>query len=226
MKKIGQWVLLALSVMLIAACASAGMSPARASASSNTDPSQPVPTSASPSAASAPAAPSATAEVSTQIDSSTAAQAACARFSQHEYEVCFAYLVNDTLLARVPFYQGSRSQAPGYYHAILEGCVGQTLGEAAKCRLWSRYYDPARAALEQQVAGWPGDVDVDFPRVSIVAVQSDLGTNTAIIQTQETWRVTAADGTVLFAENNQPHTITLRRVQGLALHKWVVISIK
>jgi hypothetical protein len=38
--------------------------------------------------------------------------------------------------------------------------------------------------------------------------------------------VVANGGRVLFAENNQPHTITMHRVPGVVLHKWVVTDIR
>jgi hypothetical protein len=172
----------------------------------------------------APAPPPSTAELPL-VNSSASAQSVCAEVDQHQYEVCFAYLFNDTLLSRVPFYKSSRSQDPGFYEATREGCVGHTLGSAVTCRLWSRYYGSARTMLQQQTANWPKHVDVAPPHVTIDAVESNLATNSATIQTHENWQVTANEN-VLFAENNQPHTITLERVSGLVLHKWVVTSIR
>jgi hypothetical protein len=181
-----------------------------------------VPTPATPHTSSAPSP--ATTPALPVVDSPASAGDVCAATAQDQYEICFAYVFNATLLARVPFYLSSRSAAPGFYDAFQEGCDGHNLGQAAKCRLWSRYYRAARPALEQQVAGWPSDVHVDYPHIRIVSVKADLTTGTATILTRETWRVTAG-GKVLLAETNQPHTVTLRQVRGLFLHKWVVTSI-
>lgn len=49
----------------------------------------------------------------------------CAHLHRHQYEVCYAYLVNDSLLARVPFYEAGREPA---------------LRRPALTRLKSRYY--------------------------------------------------------------------------------------
>jgi len=159
------------------------------------------------------------------VNSSAAAQSACSQSAQHEYEVCFAYLFNDTLAARVPLYQDSRSLAPGYYNNVRESCAGYNLGQAATCRLLSRYYGAASAFLENQAKTWPAQVEVSWPQISIDQVTSNLSTNTATISDHETWLVKTEAGQILFAETNQPHTITLSRVQGILLHKWVVTSI-
>ena len=53
----------------------------------------------------------------------------CEHLSRHQYEVCYAYLVNDSLLARVPYYQVGRQPV---------------LGPLALTRLESRYYHRKR----------------------------------------------------------------------------------
>lgn len=49
--------------------------------------------------------------------------------------------------------------------------------------------------------------------------------NTARIATHESWRVSTATGRVLFAETAKRHVVTMRRVPGLVLHKWVVAGL-
>src|SRR5258708_13180443 len=53
----------------------------------------------------------------------------CEHVSRHQYEVCYAYIANDSLLARVPYYQVGRQPV---------------LGPLALTRLESRYYGQAR----------------------------------------------------------------------------------
>ena len=142
----------------------------------------------------------------------------CAKFDRHQYEVCFAYVVNNTLLARVPFYKLGRNP---------------DLGPAAKQRFESRYYGTAQRQIEAQAAAWPVKVEVKAPEISIVGgphVTADL--SSATISTVESWLVTTRSGRVLFKERGVHYTITLRRVPtvlcvsgGGCLHKWVVANI-
>jgi hypothetical protein len=148
----------------------------------------------------------------------------CGHFQRHQYEVCYAYVVNDTLLARVPYYKFGRDPAAG---------------PAAVTRLKSRFYGPARRFILGQTRGWPKHVDVPVPRIRIigqVAVSANLAT--ATLHTIETWLVRAKPssggkrGRVLFAEAAVHHTITLDRTPtmlclgGHCLHKWVVVRIR
>lgn len=148
----------------------------------------------------------------------------CAHFSRHQYEVCYAYLVNDSLLGRVPFYEAGREPA---------------LRRPALTRLKSRFYGPARRFLIRQVRHWPRHVDVTVPIIRIVGpVRVSAHLRTAIIHTVETWLVRAKPrasgraGRVLFAERNVRHTILLERTPtmlcllGHCLHKWVVVRIR
>ena len=148
----------------------------------------------------------------------------CAHFSRHQYEVCYAYLVNDSLLARVPYYEVGRQEV---------------LGPSALTRLKSRYYGPAQRFIIDQTKGWPSNVDVSVPSIRIVgAVRVSASLATATITTVETWLVRAEprpgsrSGRVLFAETNVRHTILLARtptvlcVFGHCLHKWVVVRIR
>jgi hypothetical protein len=147
----------------------------------------------------------------------------CEHFSRHQYEVCYAYLVNDSLLARVPYYEAGRQPV---------------LGPLALARLKSRYYGAAQRFLIDQTKGWPRQVDVSVPSIRIVgAVSVSANLATATIHTIETWLVRAepaggsTSGRVLFAETNARHTIILDRtptmlcLAGHCLHKWVVVRI-
>lgn len=157
-------------------------------------------------------------------DSVSSVSRGCAHFSRHQYEVCYAYLINDSLLGRVPFYEAGREPA---------------LRRPALTRLKSRYYGPARRFLIRQVRHWPRRVDVAVPVIRIVgAVRVSAHLRTAIIHTIETWMVRAEPraggraGRVLFAERNVRHTIMLERTPtmlcllGHCLHKWVVVRIR
>lgn len=148
----------------------------------------------------------------------------CEQFSRHQYEVCYAYLVNDSLLARVPYYKTGRQPV---------------LGRLALARLKSRYYGTAQRFLIDQTKGWPRQVDVPVPSIRIVgAVTVSANLATATIHTIETWLVRAGppagstSGRVLFAETNARHTVTLDRtptilcLAGHCLHKWVVVQIR
>lgn len=157
-------------------------------------------------------------------DASSLAARGCEHLSRHQYEVCYAYVVNDSLLARLPFYQVGREPV---------------LGPAALARLKSRYYGAARRFVIDQAKGWPRQVDVSVPSIRItgpVTVSANLAT--ATLHTVETWRVRAEpaagskSGRVLFAEAGARHTVTLDRtptilcVAGHCLHKWVVVRIR
>jgi len=157
-------------------------------------------------------------------DTSALVSRGCAHLSRHQYEVCYAYLVNDSLLARVPYYQVGRQPV---------------LGPLAPARLKSRYYGAARRLIIDQTKGSPGHVDVSVPSIRIagpVRVSANLAA--AAMQTVETWLVRAEppagskSGQVLFAETNARHTVTLHRtptilcLAGHCLHKWVVVRIR
>jgi hypothetical protein len=148
----------------------------------------------------------------------------CAHISRHQYEVCYAYLINDSLLGRVPFYEVGREPA---------------LRRLALTRLKSRYYGSARRLIIRQVRHWPRHADVEVPTIRIVGpVRVSAHLRTATIHTIETWLVRAeprADGKpgrVLFAERNAHLTILLERTPtmlclfGHCLHKWVVVRIR
>jgi hypothetical protein len=148
-------------------------------------------------------------------DATRTAAHTCLHISRHQYEVCVAYVANASYLARLPFYKFGRSS-------------NADLARISRQRLESRYSGAARAQIEQQTATWPppSELDVYLPSIHIdsVAVAADL--STATLTTHETWLVRTERGTTLFSERDAPHTITLARVPGLFLHKWIVTGIR
>jgi hypothetical protein len=147
----------------------------------------------------------------------------CGHLTRDQFEVCYAYVFDDSLLARVPYYQLGRQPV---------------LGPLALTRFESRYYGAARSLIIAQTRGWPRQVDVSVPSIEItgpVRVAANLAT--ATITTIETWLVRAetasgSPGRVLFAETDARHTIWLDRtptilcLAGHCLHKWVVVQIR
>src|SRR5260370_4576018 len=85
-------------------------------------------------------------------DTSSLAARGCAHVSRHQYEVCYAYVVNDSLLARMPYYEAGRHPLPG---------------PAALTRLQSRYYGHARRLIIDQTNSWPRHVGVSAPSIRI-----------------------------------------------------------
>lgn len=138
----------------------------------------------------------------------------CASLKGHVYEACFAYVVNDSLLALRNYYRLANSNDP--YDSLGAGEDFQYRFRGAAYRL-----------IQQRVAGWPaGTNTVYLPRITIISARASLATNTAHLTTRETWRVTTSSGRVLFAENNKLHHITMARVRGKLLHIWVVTAIR
>jgi hypothetical protein len=158
-----------------------------------------------------------------EANASPAASHGCGHLAKQQFEVCTAYVVDDSLLARVPYYKFGRQPL---------------LGVLALARLDSRYYGAARSSIIAQTRSWPSKVDVSVPRIEIVGpVKVSANLTTATITTIETWLVRAEPaagkpGRVLFAETDARHTILLERtptilcLAGHCLHKWVVLQIR
>jgi hypothetical protein len=134
----------------------------------------------------------------------------CASFQARHLEVCTAYVFNASLGARWPF-----------YHYATSGNAAQVV--AATNRLASRYYGAAFDQIVSQTVGWPSQVDVSPPTIRILSMDVSPDQNFATLTTVESWDVHTENGTPLFQESNQPHTIQMQRVPGLILHKWVVV---
>lgn len=138
----------------------------------------------------------------------------CAHYSGHVYEVCTAYLANSSLAVLVPYYKYATSS-------------NGTLARYVSYRLGSRYTGQAKNVIVQRVKGWPtGTHDVAVPVIKILSVHSSLTTNTATLQTEESWKVTTKSGRVIYRETNRHHTVTMHRVQSYLLHKWVVTNLR
>ena len=147
----------------------------------------------------------------------------CGQLAQDQFEVCYAYVVDDSLLARVPYYEVGRQPV---------------LGWLALTRFESRYYGAARRLIIAQTKDWPRQVEVSAPSIEIVGpVRVSANLATATITTIETWLVRAEptagkSGRVLLAETDARHTIRLDRtptvlcLAGHCLHKWVVVQIR
>lgn len=137
----------------------------------------------------------------------------CVTATARHFELCTAYIANATVAARYPYYQFGHGG-------------NQTLARAAASRLRSRYTGAALAFLLRQTADWPGGLHVRLPDVHIDSVSVAADQNTAVLRTHESWRVETRTGQLLFAETDHAHTITLQRVPGVILHKWVVSDIR
>jgi hypothetical protein len=137
----------------------------------------------------------------------------CLQFTNHEYEVCVAYVVNASLADLVPYY--------AFVHS-----PNSALSRFLAYRLGSRYTGQAQDTIQNRVSSWPtGNMVVSIPDIKILAVTPSLATNSATLITQETWKVSSSSGEVLFQETNTPHTIGMQRVPSYLLHKWIVTDI-
>jgi uncharacterized membrane protein YjdF len=138
----------------------------------------------------------------------------CYAYTNHEYEVCFAYLVNSSLAVLAPFYTYANSP-------------NTTLNRYVTYRLGSRYYGTAYTTMASRVARWPvGNNHVAIPNIDILTVRSNLETNTATIVTQESWLVTDMYERTIYQEAGQRHVVQMARVPSYILHKWVVTDIR
>lgn len=138
----------------------------------------------------------------------------CLQFTNHEYEVCTAYIFNSSMADLVPYYK--------YAHSANAG-----LARFVDYRLGSRYTGSSNTLIRDRVAAFPsGEFDVDVPAIKIVSVNASLATNSATLQTVESWRVTDKADNVIYQETDVPHTVTMARVPSYVLHKWVVTSIR
>jgi hypothetical protein len=137
----------------------------------------------------------------------------CHQYSNHQYEVCFAYIYNSSLTDLVPYYK--------YVHSS-----SNSLARYVSYRLGSRYVGLANQTIASRVAYWPpGNFEVSTPSIRILAVHANLAANTATLHTMETWKVTTQAGRVVYTETDTPHTINMKRVPSYVLHKWVVTEI-
>lgn len=137
----------------------------------------------------------------------------CLHTDGHVFEACFAYFFNDSGRALWTYYTNGRSADPSKAGDALED-------------FFYRFRGSARQLIISRVDSWPkGENIVAIPRIRIIDASASLVTNTAMLITRETWRVTSTSGRVVYAENNRLHHITMKRVQGKFLHIWVVTAI-
>lgn len=137
----------------------------------------------------------------------------CLRATNHEYEVCTAYIANASAAVLVPYYKYANS-TDGWQRF-------------STYRLSSRYVGDAYMTIQDRTASWPSGVhEVSVPDIHIVSVDSDLADNTATVVTRESWKVTDQTGQIIYQEMDQSHTITMQRVPSYVLHKWVVTNIQ
>jgi hypothetical protein len=176
--------------------------------------SQPAtPTATAAATATATATPTAT--TATQVAGSVSV---CGTYENHLYEACTAYVWNDAHFSLQPYYKYVHSDSPFSF---------------LKNRLAIKYHDQALQVVQQRVAGWPkGTNTVHGPEITIVTARSSLTCDRAVLTTREDWTVYAPDGTVLYQENQQPHTVVLHRIpdqrfeyDGHVLHQWAVYAI-
>jgi len=168
-----------------------------------------------------PAIPTATATATPTTTATTQAASSldiCGTYKDHLYEACAAYVWNDAHFSLQPYYKYVHSDSPLSF---------------LRDRLAIKYHDQALQVIQQRTAGWPqGTNTVHGPDITIVTARSSLTCDKAVLTTHEDWTVYAPNGTVLYQENQQPHTIVLHRIpdqrfqyDGYILHQWAVYAI-
>ncbi len=136
----------------------------------------------------------------------------CLKYQGHVYEVCYAYIVNSSLGALLPYY--------AYAHS-----GNLTAGKIVSNHLEKRYVGQARQVVVERVRGLPrGKFEIGLPFIKIVSVSSDG--NNAQLTTEETWQVHDQAGNVVYQENGLRHQVSMQRVPSYVLHKWVVSSLQ
>lgn len=178
-----------------------------------------MPTATATATAIAPATTKATASATQATQqASSGSLDVCGVYQDHLFEACAAYVWNDAHLSLQPYYKYIHSDSPFSF---------------LKNRLAIKYHDQALQVIEQRVATWPkGTNVVHGPDITIVTARSSLTCDKAVLTTREDWTVYAPNGTILYQENQQPHTIVLHRIpderfqyEGNVLHQWAVFAI-
>lgn len=211
---IGGLVVSAIIGVVAVACTSPPQTQSPASATASSRPA-PV-TTASASAGPAPVSTPSIAQTPSNQDLNSLA--ICGTIQDHLYEACFAYVWNDAHGSLQPYYKYVHSKS------LLSGLAN---------RLELKYQDQALRQIQQRTANWPtGTNDVDGPDIAIIAANSSLTCNRAVLVTRENWTVRDARGNLLYQENGQLHTVVLLRTPdqrfsygGYTLHQWVVSAI-
>ncbi len=144
----------------------------------------------------------------------------CASWQGHRFEACAAYIFNDAHFSLQAYYKYVKSDS------IFSGL---------KDRFQLKYMPAARQKINQwtNISTWPrGTNTVDGPEIQILAADSSLKCNKAVLQTEENWGVFDKAGDLLYREDHELHTVLLRRVPderfrlgSRVLHAWVVDNI-
>ncbi|HET9174425.1 MAG TPA: hypothetical protein VFN56_04035 [Candidatus Saccharimonadales bacterium] len=138
------------------------------------------------------------------------------QYTNHEYEVCVAYVSNAADIALQGYYKYGNN-ATSYVR------------DAAQHHIETRYWDQPRSIIEQRVASWPATSSITGNNVeesiTVMNVTANLGADRGLLQTEEAWHVTAPNGTVLFSQPEHAGRITMcrGRLPGHILHEWVVV---
>jgi len=140
-----------------------------------------------------------------------------AKYPNHEYEVCTAYINNSAQIALQGFYKFGNSTI-GY------------LSAAARHHFETRYWNQPRQAIEQRVDAWPKTTKFTGNRVeqtvTLLSLSSSEQADRGVLKTEESWKVTAPDGSVLYNEplHQKEATLCRGKLPGHPLHEWVVVS--
>lgn len=140
-----------------------------------------------------------------------------ARDTNHELEVCTAYMGNSAEVALQGIYKFGNNRA-------------SYLADGAKHHFETRYYAGPRQAVEKRVRSWPKTSSFTGNRVAedvdLVSLSSNLQADRAVLKTRESWKVTSPDGKVLYREprHNRDITMCRGRLAGHPLHEWFVVS--
>lgn len=137
-----------------------------------------------------------------------------ARYKNHEYEVCTAYIQNSAGIALQGFYKfGNNSRS--------------YLSDAVRHHFETRFWGGPRQSAENEVDSWPITKQLSGNKVEnhikLVSLKSNLKANRAFVRTRESWEV-SSKGNTLHDEPEHTVNITMCRVKlpGHPLHAWVV----
>lgn len=140
-----------------------------------------------------------------------------AKYRNHEYEACTAYIGNSASIALRGFYKYGNNRI-GY------------LANPARHHFETRYWTGARQTIERDVNSWPETGNLTGNKVivdvDLVSVSSNLKANRGLLKTQESWDVTSSKGRVLHHEPRHTKNITMcrGRLPGHPLHAWFVVK--
>ncbi|MDB5181738.1 MAG: hypothetical protein JWP13_501, partial [Candidatus Saccharibacteria bacterium] len=140
-----------------------------------------------------------------------------ATYQNNEYEVCTAYVVNAAEVALQGMYKFGNNSF-------------DIPAQAARHHFETRFWGEPRQSVENEVATWPETDRVlgnsVEESVSAISVTVDLQDNRALLSTEESWKVTAPDGTVLHDDQLHVKDITMcsGKLPGHPLHEWMVVS--